>query len=406
MQPGDTPSTVAQRYILPEHDWRDVMRLARGHDPHRLPRGATLSIPRAWLRWKPERARLVSTRGTVTVSIGGRRVTPAVGTVLDEGAEIATAASSFVTLALSNGSRIALPSQSRVRVARLRKYLINGALDYRFALEQGRVETKVAPLKDAADSYIINTPLAMTAVRGTEYAVALEPQRDTTGTGVFEGTVAVSSLDGTGPQAIPKGFGAVTDATGQSARVELLPAPALSEPGRVQTADLVTFDLTPVPGAAAYHVQLASDAGFVDSYFEQDSATPHFAIPSVPNGNQFVRVSAIDRNRLGGLRETYSFLRRLASVGAEVSETPDGFAFKWFGNGEGVRHYRLQIFRGEAKGVPVVDEVGLTGTEVSVRDLSPGVYYWRVGMTQHDAEGDIENWTDPEKLTIAAPVGG
>ena len=396
---------LAERYIVPEHDWRDLQQIWRIRDPRRLRVRTTLVIPRHWLRWVPEKAEVVNARGTVTLRIGDRNAPPAVGTVLREGAEVSTGANSFATLMLSNGSRIALPSQSQVSVVRLRKYLINGAIDYRFNLERGRIDTKATPLTDPSGNVIINTPLAMTAVRGTEYTVAYDSALESTGTGVFEGTVAVSQRDGTHPELVPERFGALTDAQGLSRKVELLAAPELKNPERVQTDDIVTFDLTPVPGALGYHALLAGDAGFVESYDEQQSAAPHFEFRDVPNGNQFVRVSAIGEGNLHGLRQSYSFSRRLASIGAEANETEDGFVFKWFGRGEGERHYRLQIFRDTPEGTPMVDEVGLTSKQATVRNLPAGVYFWRVAVFQSDSEGSVENWTEPEKLMISAPGG-
>lgn len=403
---GDTLSEIAERYIVPERDWQDLKRISRIRDPHRLPVRTTLKIPRQWLRWSPERAELVSVRGSVSVSSDGRTIAPAVGAELPEGARITTAGSSFVTLALANGTRIALPSASRVTIVRLRKYLIDETIDYRFRLENGRIDTKAAPLRKSGSEVIVTTPIAMTAVRGTEYSVAFDDGRQLTGTGVFEGTVSVSALDGSRPQITPEGFGALTDAQGGSRKIALLPAPAMQVPGRVQTEQMVTFDLDPVTGARGYHAVLASDAGFIERYAEQQSASPHFEFPDVPNGNQFVRISAIGEGELRGMRQSYSFSRRLAALGADVSEGADGYAFRWFGTGEGTRHYRLQILMGAPDGPAIVDEVGLTGNGATVSNLPPGIYFWRVALSQQDAQGTIDKWTEPEKLTISGADGG
>ena len=406
VESGDTLSELAERYLEPAYDWRDLQQLWHIRDPHRLPVKAKMSIPRRWLRWVPEKAEFASVRGSVTLTVDGRSVSPSVGAVMPEGSRIATGANSFVTLALSDGSRIALPSQSRVRVVRLRKYLINNVIDYRFNLERGRVDTKAAPLTDPSGNVIINTPLAMTAVRGTEYSVFFDPVGALTGTGVIEGAVAVSRRDGSRSQLVAGNFGALTNAQGESRKVELLAAPDLENPERVQTGDRVVFNVTPVVGAQGYHALLAADAGFVESYAEQQTTVPHFEFPDVPNGNQFVRISAIGEGGLRGRRQSYSFSRRLASIGAEVSETEGGFVFRWFGRGEGERRYRIQIFRNAPEGMPIVDDVGLTENEATVRNLPPGVYFWRIALSQTDSEGTIVTWTEPEKLTISNPGGG
>lgn len=402
---GDTPSGLAERYLARPRGWRDLLRLARSHDARRLPTGLPLAIPVDWLRGVPDRASLASYRGSVSVSVGGRVAAPRAGMALSEGAELATAADSFVTLILPNGSRVALPSQSRVRIAQLRKLLINGTILYRFELKQGRVDTRVTPLSGPGGRYSITTPVSMTAVRGTDYAVSYDTESRTAGTKVFAGAVAVSPPNGTEPLLVPKNFGALTNAEGRNEKVELLSAPNLVDPGKAQHDDLVTFDLTPVAGATSYHILLATDAGFVDSYHEQDSVTPHFEVKDVPDGNHFVRISAIAANGLEGQRQSYAFTRQLASIHGQAEATPDGYKFKWFSAGEGKRHFHLRIFADEAKGTPVVDEVGLVASEVMVKQLPPGVYFWQVATIQTGPEGLTENWTDPERLTIAAPSG-
>lgn len=400
VRPGDTLSHLADRYLAAGHDWRDLKRIWHVPDPRRLPVGRTFLLPRSWLRWTPDKAQIVSVRGTVSVWVNGKPLAPLNGTVLVEGARIATASNSFTTLALTNGSRVALPSQSDVTIVRLRTYAINNTIDYRFKLDRGTLDTKDTPLKNPDSGFIIRTPLAMTAVRGTEYAVSFDASRSETGTAVFEGAVAVSGADGAHTQLVNERSGAVTAADGESVEFPLLPAPDLANPKPVQADDLVTFDLDPLAEAKGYHAQLASDAGFIDSFAEQDSASPHFEFTNVPNGNQFVRISAIGPGNLHGLRQSYSFSRRLASIKAQAERTVDGFVFKWLGNGEGARHYRLQIFQNAAEGTPFVDEVGLSQSEATIRELPPGVYLWRVGVTQTDGEGTIDNWTDLEKLTI------
>lgn len=403
---GDTFSQLTKDYLVPGRQWREVMSLTRVRHDRRLPVGTTIRIPRSWLRWTSETAQIASARGTVTLVDGGRSTTLVAGARIAEGAELMTGTDSFTTLQFANGSKITLPSRSHVAVKRLRKLVINGVIDYAFQLQDGRLDTRVTPLRDQTGRYIISTPLAMTAVRGTDYAVGFDPASGNSGTAVFEGAVAVSPVSEVAPLLVPAQFGAVTDATGKSEMVALVSAPSLENPGRVQKDDIVSFDLTPVPGATRYQIMLATDAGFVDTFRELLSPSPHFELTDVPNGNQFVRVSALAGNGLEGNRQAYGFSRRLASIHAEVASTPDGYRFRWFGSGEGARHFRLQIFQESALDTPVVDEAGLELSDVLVRKLPPGVYQWRVLLRQTDAEGLIENATPMEKLTIAAPDGG
>lgn len=400
---GDTLDRLSRDFLVSERRWTALLALAGIRDPRRLPVGRVLVIPRTWLRFTVEPARLASYRGTVRVSFGGTDGTPSIGATIGEGAGIETGANSFVTLILADKSKLVIPSQSRVRIVQLRRILLTGTMDYRIQVERGRIETQVVPLPNAGDRYRIGTPVSMTAVRGTQYRVSFDAEPGAAAMEVLAGKVAVSPPDGDTPVLVERAQGATTDAQGQSQLATLLPAPELIQPGKVQSEDLVTFRLTPVPGAVRYRVVIATDAGFVENISEQIADTPDFALADIPNGNQFVRVSAIASDGLEGLEQSYSFSRRLASIHGEASPEPDAFRFRWFGAGDGVRRYRFQLMSGSPDSRPVVDEVGLTGDQITLRGLPPGVYYWRVGLTQTDASGQIDSWTDPEKLTLAAP---
>lgn len=402
---GDTLSELAQRYLGPGRDWHDLGRAWRVGDPRHLPTGRIFTIPRTWLRWNEEKARVVSVRGTVSVQQGAASLRAAPGVMLAEGTNIVTGANSYATLVLVNGSRVALPSHSAVTIVRLRKYALNETIEYRFRVDRGLAETRDPPLKNPDSEFTVRTPMAMTAVRGTEFAVSFEPSQRETGTAVFEGAVAVSASDGSREQLVAERFGAVTVGDGNSRQLPLLPAPDMNDPGRTQADDLVTFDIQPLAGATVYQAQLARDAGFVDWIDEQVSATPRFEFSGVPNGTLFVRISAVGPGNLGGMRQSYAFTRHLASIRGEAQPGDDGYTFRWFGSGEGERHYRLQIFREDAPGRAVVDEAGLTRSEAVIRNLRPGVYTWRVGVTQTDEMGSIQNWSSPERLTIGKRGG-
>lgn len=399
---GDTLERLARAYLLPGRQWRALQRRTKVSDPRRLPINRTLSIPRAWLRYKVEPARLASHRGSVSISAGGRPVALAPGISVGEGAEIATGANSFVTLMLADRSKVVIPSQSRVRLRELRRILLTGAIDYRIDVEGGRLETKVSPLKDPTGRYRINTPISMTAVRGTEFRIRFAGDAAAASTEVLEGTVAVSSSSGQHAQTVEQGFGA-TASKDETRITGLLPAPRLVDPGKLQAGEAAEFRTAPAPGAAAYRLVIAADAGFVENLAEQSSQSGIFSLPDIPNGNLFARVSAFSADGLEGLSQSYSFRRRLASIHADAAQTDEGFRFRWSGAGDGRRRYRFQLFRGSTEGRPAIDEVGLTLQALTLRELPAGVYYWRVGLAQNANGEDVENWTEFEKLTVSSP---
>lgn len=402
---GDTLDRLSRSFLVPERRWRALLNPAGIRDPRRLPIGRRLAIPRSWLRYKVEPARLASYRGTVSLTLAGRPVAPAAGTVIGEGTDVATAANSFVTLILADRSQVVIPSQSRVRIRALRRILLTGAIDYRIEVQQGRLETKVTPLDPSSGRYRIRTPVSMTAVRGTEFRISFEEIRKAAATEVLAGSVAFSAPEGSNALALDRSFGATLDAGGAPRIEKLLPAPDLRDPAALQTKDAVEFRAQPLTGAVRYRAVIATDAGFIDNIAEQFSDDGAFALADIPNGNLFVRVSAVAPSGLEGMAQSYSFTRRLASIHAAVEAGEDGYRFRWSGAGSGVRRYRFQLMRGAPQGRPVVDEVAMTRDGLTLRKLPAGIYFWRVGLLQVEGGDVTESWTDPEKLTITAPAG-
>jgi hypothetical protein len=399
---GDTLYGLSKSFLVPERRWETLLRLAAIRDPKRLPVGRRLGIPRLWLRFKVEPARLAGYRGTVSLSMSGRTVTPSIGIVVGEGAEIATAGNSFATLVLADRSQVVIPSQSRVRVRQLRRILLTGAIDYRIDVEQGRLETKVTPLDQPSGRYQIHTPISMTAVRGTEFRVSFAEERRAAATEVLAGTVRFSPSESETGLTLERSFGATLDRGGS--RVEkLLAAPDLEEPRALQTKDAVEFRVRKLASSTRYRAVIASDAGFIDNIAEQFSENGTFALADIPNGNFFVRVSAIAADGLEGMAQSYSFRRRLASIHGTVEPQGDGYRFRWAAVGGGIRRYRFQLRRDTPQGALVVDEVALARDALTLRRLKAGVYYWQVGLAQLE-DGEItESWTEPEKLTITDP---
>ena len=127
VRPGDTLIDLATAYMNRPLDYRRVQRENRVANPRRLAIGRTLALPVDLLRADPDEARIAGFRGAATLNQDGRSAAPASGQTVREGAVLSTGANAFVRLALSDGSHVVVPSNSRVRVSRLRRYAINGA---------------------------------------------------------------------------------------------------------------------------------------------------------------------------------------------------------------------------------------------------------------------------------------
>ncbi len=394
---GDTLYGLASKYLTHLSDYTTLQHNLGLAIAQHLQPGTVVILPRPLLKSTPADAHLVAFRGAVLVN----QSAPTVGMAVHEGTQVETAAGAFATLILSNGSKVTLPSQASVRLTRLRQLVIDGSLDYEVAVENGRVETRATHFNDSNSRFQFRTPLATSAVRGTEFRIAYAKSGESDSlTEVLGGAVAVGGALAAQPQVIPAGTGAGVSKSGATHTEKLLPAPTVLNAGEVQKDDVVHFALSSIAGAAGYHVQLARDAGFIDVFDDARSATPDASFARVPNGKQFVRATALSASGFEGLSESSAFLRRLNSVHAIVEPGGrGGYRFKWAGNGAGVTLFRFQLSR-EPGATPLVDEPGLTEQMLELTNLAPGVYFWRVGATQFDGGSSSISWSDFDKLKI------
>ena len=404
---GDTLWGLGDKYFLRRPTYEEV-RIRNGvRYVRRLHIGAELIIPTRLLKTEPIDATLGAFRGAVTIA-GGPPGPPQVGMTVREGAVIATGADAFARLDLPDGSRVSIPSQSRVRLQTMHRVLLVGAIERTFVVEAGRSESTVAPITKPQDNYFVRTPVSVSAVRGTDFRVAYAEGDTSASTGVVEGTVGLDA-PGSGSVTVPATFGVGVKPGVPLVVVPLLPAPALDDASRVQDQSSLAFDVVPIEGAKTYRIQLANDAAMQDIFAEQTQASPHFQFAGLPDGGYFLRLTAIDASGIEGLPRIYPVQRYVDDNGVFLGEvTVDGppgdrrYHFSWRVTGKGSRSFRFQLSREPSAEAPYVDEGGLKDSQITVTNLPPGQYRWRVMSETARKDGLVDLWTPPQKYTAPA----
>lgn len=391
VQPGDTLQSIAARALEDPEGWRSLARTNAIADPARLVPGSILLIPSQLLRREPVEAAIVAFSGAVKVE-GTKAM---LGQPVAAGDVISTGPNSFVTLALGDGSRVTLPSQSRIRIDALDRIVLDGRLERRFRLENGRGEFTVAPRQSADDRFLVRTPVAVAAVRGTEFDIDTD-HRDSIIT-VDEGVISSRSLDDDAETLLSAGRAALLDADDQR-QVAMLPRPALTSQSRVG-AGTDTLDLVIAPDAApGHHVVLARDAGFVDQFAEAETSGNTLSFANVPDGIVYARVRSVDAEGVAGLPADYAAVRGNAPA---VRPT----RFRWQRAEAGERRYDLVVARDAALADRVLEIEGLDATEFTAEGLAAGVWYWRVtGRPADGTSGRIH--VHPIRLLTIVPLDG
>ncbi|WP_165185790.1 FecR domain-containing protein [Caulobacter soli] len=387
VQRGDTLIGLGRSYLRKPGDYRRVQTANQISRPTSLPTGKTLIIDPNLLKTTPIDARLSAFSGQVEVETNGQRAPARAGMTIQEGQRIITGPGAFATFEMEDASRVTLPSNTAVRVERLRSVVMTNAPQRVFKLEQGRSTIQATPNPNPNGRFEVRTPVSISAVRGTEFRVGASA--DKAQTEVIKGGVGVGlgEIQPTGAP-VPAGFGVTASPAGVSLPVALLPPPKLGDGGQNQGDKTVHFTVQPVPGATAYRLQLSRDAGFVDLFAEATQSQPAAEFGAVDNGTYFIRLTALDAGGLEGLPADYSFDRDLdvlepgASPAAEQNGKHRNFLFRWSAAGDGVRTFRFQLFSGTEATNPIVDQPGLSEPQLTLTDLPPGAYSWRVAASR------------------------
>ncbi|NNF93189.1 MAG: LysM peptidoglycan-binding domain-containing protein [Altererythrobacter sp.] len=399
VQPDDTLYHLARDYLLDPRSMSEVRSTNRIRNPRRLQIGQPIKIPRRLLKYEPVELTLQSFNGPVSISRSGEELVAKIGQALREGSVISTGANGFAAVGSQDGTLVTVPSNSRIQIIDARHYVINEKIDVQIRVLEGRGEAK-APKIEGDARFRVGTPIAVTAVRGTEFRVAYSEINDLSLTEVIEGEVAVNQGDQSLIAALGEGVAASPQGNLTSER--LLNAPVLADGGRIQTDEQVKFSIEGIDGATAYRTQLARDAGFIEIIDQTISTAPLAAFEGVEDGRYFVRSRGVAESGLEGFSRPYTFRRKRvgAEAGAEPSPFADSFKFGWRADGSGDSFHGFQLWNGANPGSLLVDEVAIKKSAILIGDLPPGTYFWRVATMQIDEGEVIKVWTPAQQFSV------
>lgn len=416
---GDSLYDIAGRYLSDPSDWALLSRLNHVSAPRRMPAGIVLRLPADKLRQDRETARVVATSGPAEHAVGKSPYVPFTpSTTLVEGERIRTGPNGFVTLELADGSYVTVAQDGELDIGKLRRTALTGALDRLLDLRRGEVESQVTHATRRDDRFQIRSPSVVAGVRGTRFKVDYSGDARTTAVSVLDGAVGVDPAAQNGRDAAPPPgmplqaseqlvkahFGSVTRSGGAVGDpVELLAAPALSQPARVQDGKTVAFDLVPAEHAVGYRVQIARDADQLDLIRDMRVSAPHADFGDLPDGTYFVRIAATAADGLDGLPQVYAFERR--QLGLDASAAPlagNDYQFRWFVSRTNVEtRFRFVLATTADLRHPIVDRTDLSGGQLVVSDLPAGVYYWTIVAEQFENGRFYEKSSAVRSFTLA-----
>lgn len=402
---GDTLSSIAQRFTSKPDNWIALGKLNRINADTNIPVGTSIVIPADLLLDDPTEARVVALSGSITANAqDGKSVLLGLGAKITEGMQIDTGNNSFLTLSLPDQSRMSLPSNSRIKVVKLRLARYTHSPRTEITLLQGRVESKVAPLEQSKGRFEIRSPFAVAGVRGTHFRVGINDNG--TATEVLSGHVAVGHPDKPTGLVLHAGQGDIINGKSVGKAVNLLPTPQLADTPERQGAAAALFVLTPIPGAQSYHVQIATDQEAQNIVLEGRSTSTRVRLDGLPNGDYYARISAIDKLGLEGPASTHAFTltassptsKNQPSQAAPYVDRTDNkqLVLKW--NAAPGQKFLLQVARDPAFSW-LVYNTRTDAPEAKLPRPAFGTYYARVQPINSDGSAGVYSLAQPFIVT-------
>ena len=253
-RPGDSLWKVCEQYARDPHAcWQELAQRNGIASPRAIPAGARLRIPSEWLKVQPQPAQISRAHGELLVyrKQGGEPEFAGVGTRIELGDALETGHDGFARVTFADESWLEFRPDSLVVFDRYSRFRESGMVDTSLRLERGRIRTWVRPRRGERQRFIINTPSAAAAIRGTEFDLSVDGT-ETLRNEVESGAVEVEAEGVT--RTVPAGY-AVLARPGEPPQVPVkqLDAPQLSDRSE---ATKVVLEWPAVAQASAYRLAL------------------------------------------------------------------------------------------------------------------------------------------------------
>jgi hypothetical protein len=404
VQPGENLWTISMRYL---GDMSQVNALRRHndlHNSHAIAPGYPLKIPVKWMKSPSAQGRVIALAGNPSLVISGTNepVLLLPGSRISIGDAVITNDHSSITVEFADGTRILVLPGSRISFEEIRKFGDSGMTDTRLRLQSGRVEVQAEPAKGPASRFEINTPAAVTSVRGTRFRIGEVSGKTLAET--LEGRVEVAA-SGQATE-VDAGLGLfVKPEQPPSDPIPLLPAPAV-ESRLKQNREVMNLAWTPVDGAVEYRVQIYDSGENAPLLIDKVSRSSTVELAAPADGNYRLLVRAIDVNQLEGFgaqstlevdaRPLPPLLVELPDKALNLANQP--IIFDWTGLG-GAKMYDLRIAMQESPGHPVFESNRIEAEQFSLEPgLPPGDYQWQIASRSET--GDTGPYSDAQTFSV------
>lgn len=383
---GDNIWNISKRYLVDINKFKQVQSLNNIPVAQQLQPGTVLRIPLVWLKKHAAHVNVKSLSGSSEIVSEGIKSEVTLTTQFTLGDELRVAKGATITLLFADQTEITLSDDVLITFDHLSQYGKTGMVDTRLRVQSGKVEVRAQKQNGAGARLDIETASAITSVRGTIFRVGVDTtQTDNSLIEVLEGRVAVANE--TNAVDVKQGFGIkVEKGKALQQPVKLLPAPKILKlPATVsQQNQIVSWQAVKL--AHRYKIQIATDGNFSAITWQQSQESNAITLPNLPDGDYFIRISAVAKNGLEGLTKPVAFTINLYPSAPTLTAIDSIFISAaepliW-SEVEGIDYFNVQIAKDKKFSQLVVDKQVNKELFLIANPLKLGQYYWRVASLQ------------------------
>lgn len=298
VRPGDTIFDIVNLYLVDDVYIEAIIQLNNIADPKKLNPGQRISVPKIWLLTAESAVEIDDIYGSVRVYREKQLIEVKVGDYLYAKDELVTDELSSISLKFADSSIMTIESKSRLQLVKIIKNVKNSGTENKVKLDEGRFEMHANPQKRSHYKFEIETPSAVSSIRGTFYRVGSD--KNMTRVEVLNGrTVVKQKKFNNREYDVIKGKGVFLDENKpdrEENMFELLEAPKLDK----EIDNILSWK--ELSGAKTYRLQLSKNEDFNDIHksWTSDSNKIDLNQLLIKYEKLYLRIRGIDEQGLEG----------------------------------------------------------------------------------------------------------
>lgn len=382
IQKNENLSIIASKYLDGEQSINRLLKLNNKQSPNAIPVGEKILLPKEFLKYSRSTATVskLSCNNAFLVNYNPKQLE--IGSLLNEDDVIKVPAGCQVGVTLEDGSNINLVSGTLLKFKTLRVSAIEKSPQVDFELMNGRVDVEVVKRAKGDAAFEIHTPKALAGVRGTQFRVGFDEQKNTSQVEVKNGIVAAKGQANDRSEALTENQGVPISEEGLAGAVETLPSSPnflAIEKQNPASPTIIKFDAD--KNADKHILRQSQDATFSQILDDHLVDIAQIELNQLSNNAVFYQWTALTKSGLQGSPAEYAICK------SESAQQKDRCNVTFYMRGFKNVAMNIQKFDEATKAYQDVIKTGQSATEREqflLKSLLAGKYQWQMSYKVGD----------------------